>query len=211
MSSKLSIKNVVLGYNDQPFTSRINLEIAPNEIVAILGPSGCGKSTLLNTIVGGVAAISGDIFLNEVAIQGLPTHKRGVGIMFQQPFLFPHLNVFQNVAFGLEQTKVSKDEIREKVESLLEMVQLSDYAERKVDELSGGQAQRISLIRTLAPSPKLVLLDEPLSALDAELRIELGGELRTILKTQNMTGVFVTHDRAEADLIADRVIDWQWS
>lgn len=211
MKTGLGISDLVLGYEGAAFTKPISLVIAPGEVVAILGPSGCGKSTLLNTVVGGTKPVSGDLRLGGQSLLELPPEKRGIGIMFQTPMLFPHLNVAANVGFGLSQKGLAKSEIKHRVDELLSLVKLSEYENRDVKELSGGQAQRVALVRALAPNPQILLLDEPLSALDAELRLELAVELKAILKAQSISTIFVTHDRAEAELIADRVIDWQWS
>ena len=211
MNIGLEVSQLVLGYEGNAFTSPIDLVVEKGEIVAILGPSGCGKSTLLNTIVGGAAPVAGDISQAGLSIIDFPTEKRGIGIMFQSPFLFPHLNVASNIAFGLKQQKLSRAAVTKRVAELLELVKLTGFDDRDVSQLSGGQAQRVALARALAPSPEVLLLDEPLSALDAELRNELGTELRAILKSQNITTIFVTHDRAEAEAVADRVLDWTWN
>lgn len=210
MAKDLVMKQLVIGYEDESISSPIDLAIPAGSQLALLGPSGCGKSTLLNTIVGGLKVVAGEIWLGEKLMNDVPTHLRGVGIVFQQPLLFPHLNVFENVAFGLRQLGWEKSSIQARVEELLELVKLPSYKERSVTELSGGQAQRISLVRALAPEPAVLLLDEPLAALDAELRIELADELQNILVDKAMTALFVTHDRAEATRVADQIVDWHW-
>jgi ABC-type Fe3+/spermidine/putrescine transport system ATPase subunit len=209
-SSFLRTAGLILGFKGTPISTEIDLAIEKGEVLALIGPSGCGKSTLLNTIVGGQPPLSGSVFIAGVDVGQLPIRDRGVGIMFQQPFLFPHLNVFENVAYGLKQQGKSKNEISKEVNEVLEFMKLGSFSKRSVLELSGGQAQRISLARTIVTRPRLLLLDEPLSALDAELRSELAQELRAILQRHQITTIFVTHDKSEASVVSDRVSQWIW-
>jgi putrescine transport system ATP-binding protein len=203
--------NLVLGFGSTAISTEINLALEKGEVLALLGPSGCGKSTLLNTIVGGQKPISGAVLVAGSDLADTPTHLRGVGIMFQQPLLFPHLNVFENVAYALKRQGMRRDEILRSVEEILEVMKLGSYRNRPVAELSGGQAQRISLARSIVAKPKVLLLDEPLSALDTELRKELALEIGAIIRQLGITTIFVTHDEAEAEVLSDRVLKWQWS
>lgn len=205
MTNFLSIDSVEIGYS-APLRTPINLEVAQGEIVAILGPSGCGKSTFLSTLLGSVPAISGSIELNSRDITQLPIHQRGIGMVFQDPVLFPHLSVARNIGYGLKQLGKSKAEISAEVGRLLQWVGLEGYENRKVHQLSGGQAQRVALARALAPSPQVVLLDEPFSALDEELRDRLSEEIAAIMRKANTTAIYVTHMSTEAHVVADRVV-----
>lgn len=174
------------------------------EIVALTGPSGCGKSTLLRAIAGLEPLSSGAVFWGEEDLTRMPPHERGFGLMFQDGQLFAHLSVSSNIAYGLRVQGVAKADRRERVTELLELVGLSGYATRAITELSGGERQRVALARSLAPQPRLLLLDEPLSALDRELRERLAEELAVLLRRANTTAILVTHDTAEAQVIADR-------
>ena len=203
--------NLVLGFGSTAISTGIDLALEKGEVLALLGPSGCGKSTLLNTIVGGQEPISGAVLVAGIDHVDTPTHLRGVGIMFQQPLLFPHLNVFENVAYALKRQSMSRDEVSRSVEEILEVMKLGSYRNRPVAELSGGQAQRISLARSIVAKPKVLLLDEPLSALDTELRKELALEISAIIRQLGITTIFVTHDEAEAEVMSHRVLKWQWS
>jgi iron(III) transport system ATP-binding protein len=199
----LEIRNLSLNYGDQPVLTDLNFEAQQGELTAVLGASGAGKSTLLRLIAGFEAPTSGEIFIDSKLVSSskdvLAPEKRGVGIVPQDSALFSHLTVSQNIGFGLP--KGSDARVRE----LLELVGLADYGNRKPASLSGGQAQRVALARALAPRPKLILLDEPFSALDAELRGRLREDVRAVLRAENASAILVTHDQEEALSLADRV------
>ena len=183
----------------------VSLEIAQGELFFLLGGSGCGKTTLLRCIAGLETPTKGRVFFGEKDVTTLPTHKREAAMVFQSYALWPHMTVGQNIAFGLEERKVEKKEIQRRVEEALAMVKLEGFAKRGIDQMSGGQQQRVSLARALVVKPKCLLLDEPLSNLDAQLRLEMRSEIRRIVKENNLTGVYVTHDQAEALSMADRM------
>jgi iron(III) transport system ATP-binding protein len=183
----------------------ISLLIEPGELFFLLGASGCGKTTLLRCIAGLETPTSGSIFFGDREVTKMPPHKREAAMVFQSYALWPHLTVGQNIAFGLEERKVPKPEIKRRVEEALEMVQLPGYGERSIDQMSGGQQQRVSLARALVVKPKCLLLDEPLSNLDAQLRVEMRREIRRIVKENGLTGIYVTHDQEEALAMADRM------
>lgn len=183
----------------------VSLKIAQGELFFLLGGSGCGKTTLLRCIAGLETPTEGKVYFGDRDVTELPTHKREAAMVFQSYALWPHMTVGQNIAFGLEERKVAKKEIKRRVEEALEMVKLAGYAKRGIDQMSGGQQQRVSLARALVVRPKCLLLDEPLSNLDAQLRIEMRSEIRRIVKENNLTGVYVTHDQAEALSMADRM------
>lgn len=184
----------------------VDLFVAPGEIVALLGPSGCGKSSLLGAIVGVVEPTAGTVSWDGVDLSATPVHKRGFGLVFQDGQLFPHRTVAGNVGFGLEMAGVGRDERAARVEEMLTLVSLGGYGSRAITELSGGQRQRVALARSLAPAPRLLALDEPLSSLDAELRARLAVDVREILRASGTTAIVVTHDRAEAEVMASRVL-----
>ena len=183
----------------------VSLEIAQGELFFLLGGSGCGKTTLLRCIAGLETPTEGKVFFGDKDVTSLPTHKREAAMVFQSYALWPHMTVGQNIAFGLEERKVEKKEIQRRVEEALAMVKLEGFAKRGIDQMSGGQQQRVSLARALVVRPKCLLLDEPLSNLDAQLRLEMRSEIRRIVKENNLTGVYVTHDQAEALSMADRM------
>ena len=188
----------------RPAVREANLTVAEGEILALLGPSGCGKSSLLRAVAG-LEASTGTITWDGHDVADTPTHERGFGLMFQEGQLFPHRTVGGNVAFGLEMAGLARAARRARVEELLDLVGLSGYAGRRIATLSGGEQQRVALARSLAPRPKLLLLDEPLSALDRHLREHLAGELSDILRATGTTSLYVTHDQDEAFTVADRV------
>lgn len=203
---RLQTQDLALGYAGEVFARGIDLTVQPAEIVAILGPSGSGKSTLLGTIAGVVAPAAGRILVDGVDVTTTPIHRRDIGLIFQQPLLFPHLTVEDNVAYGLRRHGWSRTDARARARELLSWVDLVGYEDRPVDALSGGQAQRVALARALAPRPAVLLLDEPFSALDAELRGRLATEVAAMLREQGVAAVHVTHDPAEAAAMADRTL-----
>lgn len=202
----LAVHHVFKTYTEAVVLHDLSLRVAPNKIVALLGPSGCGKSTLLRIIAGLETADSGSITFAGEPIDTVPTHARNVGLMFQDYALFPHLDVAANIAFGLHSQHANRTTINQRVAELLDLVGLAGYATRRVDRLSGGERQRVALARSLAPNPRLLMLDEPLGALDRGLRERLLDELRTILKQVNLTSIYVTHDQAEAFALADHLV-----
>ena len=202
----LSAHDLFKAYGDTPALRGVSLRIAPGAIVCLLGPSGCGKTTLLRVIAGLEQADSGTVTFEGQLIDGLPVHERGFGLMFQDYALFPHRDVAGNVAFGLRMHGESRKQIDMRVAEMLELVGLAGYDHRRVYELSGGERQRVALARSLAPSPRLLMLDEPLGALDRALRERLLDELRAILTRVGVTSLYVTHDQAEAFAIADWLV-----
>ncbi len=204
--SLLSIQNLHKSYGDTRIFSDINCEIGQGEFVTLLGPSGCGKSTLLRCIAGLTEVDGGHIVLGGEDLVPLPPQKRGIGMVFQSYALFPNMSVAQNVAFGLRMQKVAKAESTKRVQEALEMVELGDFAARYPHQLSGGQCQRVALARSLIVRPRLLLLDEPLSALDARIRRHLREQIRAIQQELGLTTVFVTHDQEEALTLSDRIV-----
>ena len=185
--------------------SNLSLEVERGEFLTLLGPSGCGKTTTLRMIAGFETPTAGRILVGERDVTQLSPQRRGFGMVFQNYALFPHLDVAENVAFGLKTRGVARDEIRRRVEDALALVDLAGYGKRRVQELSGGQQQRVALARALAPEPEVLLLDEPLSNLDAALRERTRTELRALLKRVGITAIFVTHDQEEAFALSDRI------
>ena len=203
--STLAIAGLTKRYGEATVVDRFGLEVAQGEFVALLGPSGCGKTTILRMIAGLVEPSGGTIRIGERDVTWLPIHKRRVGLVFQSYALFPHMSVFENVAFGLRRLATPKAEIERRVGEALAMVRLDAFAERFPAELSGGQQQRVAVARAIAPQPGLLLLDEPLSNLDAQLREEMQVELKRLQGELGITTVFVTHDQGEALAMSDRV------
>jgi thiamine transport system ATP-binding protein len=201
----LNIEKVSYAYGKNPILRWVSLEVETGEIVCLLGESGSGKTTLLRLIAGLEQGYQGTIQLNGEAIDNLPVHKRGFGLMFQDFALFPHLNVAENVAFGLKMLGLTKKEQEKTIAETLDLVGLVGYEKREISSLSGGQKQRVALARSLAPKPRLLMLDEPLGALDAGLRETLVQDLRRIIKQTGLTAIYVTHDQQEAYAIADRI------
>ena len=203
----IRLENVTKTYDGQDEVLRgINLTIKRNEFFTLLGPSGCGKTTMLRIIGGYETLTDGNVFFDGININDLPPNKRQLNTVFQKYALFPHLDVFDNVAFGLSIKKVDKSIIKQKVERMLELVDLKDFAARDVTSLSGGQQQRIAIARALVNEPKVLLLDEPLGALDAKLRKEMQTELKKIQKEVGITFIYVTHDQEEALSMSDTVV-----
>ena len=201
----LKIDRLVKRFDDVVAVREVSLDIKNGEIFALLGGSGCGKSTLLRLLAGFEMPTSGHIFLQEQDISGLPPYQRNINMMFQSYALFPHLTVSENIAFGLHRDRLPKAEIGQRVHEMLTLVQLGPYAKRKPHQLSGGQQQRVALARSLVKRPRLLLLDEPLGALDKKLREQTQIELISIIKNVGVTCVMVTHDQEEAMTMADRI------
>ena len=202
----IRLQNISVSFDEQPVLQDLNLKISDGEFVTLLGPSGCGKTTTLRIIGGFVKPDSGDVFFDEKPMTALPPHKRPVNTIFQRYALFPHLNVFENVAFGMRVQKRSSAEIRENVAKMLKMVNLTGFEKRSVHTLSGGQQQRVAIARALANHPKVLLLDEPLAALDLKLRKDMQTELKSIQKALGITFIYVTHDQEEALSMSDTVV-----
>lgn len=199
MTDELVLEQVNKSYGPDILMLRdVNLTLAKGTHLSVLGPSGSGKTTLLRIIAGLESIDSGKILFNGKSLLDIPPYKRSFGYMFQDFALFPHMNVFQNVAFGLKMKNMEKGDIKTQVEKMLDLTGLGGYENRHVNELSGGERQRVALARTLAPRPRLLMLDEPLSSLDRALRHRLLGELTAIISTLNITTIFVTHDHEEA-------------
>lgn len=201
----LQIENVSAAYGALRVLDDVTLDIKPGEFFALLGPSGCGKTTLLRLIAGFAENDAGRVVVGGRDISNLPPWKRDVGMVFQSYALWPHMSVESNVAFGLEERKISRDNVRRRVAAALDFVGLGALADRRPSQLSGGQQQRVALARTIAIEPKILLLDEPLSNLDAKLRIQVRRELRSLQKRLGLTTIMVTHDQEEANTISDRV------
>lgn len=205
--ANLQVKDLVKSYDGKNKVLKdISFTVENGELVSILGPSGCGKTTTLRIIAGLISATDGQILVDQKDISKVPVYKRNFGMVFQSYALFPHMTVFNNVAFGLKMKKISKKDIKQKVDEILEITGLSQLASRYPKELSGGQQQRVSLARALVVHPQLLFMDEPLSNLDAKLRIKMRGEIRDLQKKLNMTVLFVTHDQKECFAISDKVL-----
>lgn len=204
-NSVVSLRDINFKYSNEVILNNISLDIYDKEFITLLGPSGCGKTTTLRIIAGFETPQSGDVYFEGEKINDLPPYKRSVNTVFQKYALFPHLNVFDNVAFGLKLKKMSKSEIEQKVKSMLAVVDLKGYEKRPVSSLSGGQQQRVAIARALVCDPKVVLLDEPLGALDLKLRKDMQIELKQLQQKTQKTFVYVTHDQEEALTMSDRV------
>lgn len=205
MSSLLQVNQICKAYEGTSVAQEISFSLKEGEILCLLGPSGSGKTTLLRLLAGLETADAGNFLFDGLDMATVPPHKRNFGMMFQEYALFPHKNVADNIGFGLEMAKWTKGKQEQRIREMLELVGLQNKSKRQIDELSGGERQRVALARSLAPQPRLLLLDEPLGSLDRVLRDRLAGEIRTILKKQKVTAVFVTHDQAEAFAVADRI------
>lgn len=205
-STLISLQNISKTFGEVKAVNDISIDVKRGELITFIGPSGCGKTTLLRTIAGFNQPTSGDIYLEGNRITDLVPEKRETGMVFQSYALFPHMTVFDNVAYGLNVRKLKKDEIKERVQEALEQVELAGYEDRQPSELSGGQQQRVAIARCLVLRPKVLLLDEPLSNLDANLRVTMRDEIRRLKEELNLTIIFVTHDQEEALSISDRVM-----
>ena len=202
----IELKNISKSYDGVTVLDSINLHIYDNEFLTLLGPSGCGKTTTLRMIGGFETPDQGDVIFLGERINDLPAHKRNVNTVFQRYALFPHLNVFDNIAFPLKEKKVPREEIEQKVTEMLQLVKLSGFEKRNVTNLSGGQQQRVAIARALVSRPQVLLLDEPLGALDLKLRKDMQQELKSIQKATGITFIFVTHDQEEALSMSDTIV-----
>lgn len=202
----IELRNITVSFDGETVLDNLNLSIKEGEFVTFLGASGCGKTTTLRVIAGFITPDSGDVFFDGKRINDLPPYKRSTNTVFQRYALFPHLNVYENVAFGLRVAKVPEKELRERVLKMIKLVNLGGFERRKVDKLSGGQQQRVAIARALVNNPRVLLLDEPLAALDYKLRKDMQNELKRIHKQTGVTFVFVTHDQEEALSMSDTVV-----
>ena len=205
MSNKVIIKDAVKYYNDFKALNGVSLTINEGEFFTLLGPSGCGKTTLLRMIAGFNSIEGGEFYFGDKLINNVPAHKRDIGMVFQNYAIFPHLNVRENVGYGLKARNVPKEEIEMRVDEALELVKISHLALRKPNELSGGQQQRVALARAFVIEPSVLLMDEPLSNLDAKLRVEMRTVIKKLQKRLGITTIYVTHDQEEALSISDRI------
>ncbi|MCI7539247.1 MAG: ABC transporter ATP-binding protein [Veillonellaceae bacterium] len=205
MSVAIEIENVIKRYGDLTIIPGLTEHIKNGEFFTLLGPSGCGKTTLLRMIAGFNTIEGGEIRFNDKVINDIPAHKRNIGMVFQSYAIFPHLTVRENVEYGLKLRKISKSEMKEKVDKILDVVQITEYQDRLPERLSGGQQQRVALARAIVIHPSVLLMDEPLSNLDAKLRIEMRSAIRAVQKQVGITTVYVTHDQEEALSISDRI------
>lgn len=203
--TRVELVGIDASYDAEPVLADLSFEAAEGELVALLGPSGCGKTTTLKIIAGLLRPQAGEVRFSGVAVNALPAERRGAAMVFQKPLLFPHLTVGENVAFGLKMRKTPQAEQERKVTQALELVRLRGLGKRLPKELSGGQEQRVSLARALVTDPRVLLLDEPFSALDENLRAEMRAFVRSLQRRLRITTVFVTHDQQEASVIADRI------
>ena len=206
MKKIIDLKNITVSYGDNTVLENLNLYINEKEFITLLGPSGCGKTTTLRAIAGFVKPDSGDIIFEGKRINDLPPHKRKVNTIFQRYALFSHLNVYENIAFGPQLQKKSKDEVRKTVADMLSLVNLKGFEKRPINSLSGGQQQRVAIARALANKPHVLLLDEPLGALDLKLRKDMQRELKNIQQELGITFIYVTHDQEEALSMSDTVV-----
>lgn len=205
MSVSIQIEDVVKRYGDKTIIDGLSLEIKPGELFTLLGPSGCGKTTLLRMIIGFNTMDDGVIKVDQKVINDIPVNKRNMGMVFQNYAIFPHMSVKDNVAFGLKQQKLPKSEMESRIKDILEVVKIEEYKDRMPDKLSGGQQQRVALARAIVIHPQVLLMDEPLSNLDAKLRVEMRNAIKSIQRQVGITTVYVTHDQEEALAISDRI------
>ena len=206
MKKLIQFKNIVKDFDGQLVLKGINLDINENEFVTLLGPSGCGKTTLLRILGGFLDQTEGSVYFEDIEISNLPAYKREINTVFQRYALFPHMDVYDNIAFGLRIKKLDESSIKQKVERMLKLVNLEGYEKRAVTLLSGGQQQRVAIARALVNEPMVLLLDEPLGALDLKLRKEMQIELKKIQKEVGITFIYVTHDQEEALTMSDKVV-----
>ncbi len=202
----IDLKNISVSFDGQQILKKINLYIRDGEFITLLGPSGCGKTTTLRIIAGFLEPDSGEVVFEDKIINGVPAYKRQVNTIFQRYALFPHLNVYDNIAFGLKNRKTPKDEIAKTVSEMLELVNLKGFEKRNINSLSGGQQQRVAIARALAVKPRVLLLDEPLGALDLKLRKDMQAELKAIQQRLGITFIYVTHDQEEALSMSDTIV-----
>lgn len=205
MSVNIKIRDAIKRYGDNTIISDLSLDIKEGEFFTLLGPSGCGKTTLLRMIAGFNSIEGGDFYFNETRINDMDPSKRNIGMVFQNYAIFPHLSVKDNVAFGLKNRKMPKDQIEVETKKFMELMHIDEYAERMPDRLSGGQQQRVALARALVIQPDVLLMDEPLSNLDAKLRVEMRTVIKEIQNSVGITTVYVTHDQEEAMAVSDRI------
>ncbi len=205
MSNSIKIENVVKKYGDLTIIPDLSVHIKNGEFFTLLGPSGCGKTTLLRMIAGFNSIEGGSISFDDKLINNIPAHKRNIGMVFQNYAIFPHLTVRQNVEYGLKIRKINKNEMKKSVDEMLEVVKITDFQDRLPERLSGGQQQRVALARAIVIHPSVLLMDEPLSNLDAKLRVEMRSAIREVQKKVGITTVYVTHDQEEALAISDRI------
>jgi len=201
----ISIRDITKRFGKLAAVNQVNLEIEKGEFFTLLGPSGCGKTTLLRCVAGFLNPEKGQIYFGDHRVDGIPTHKRGVGMVFQNYAVFPHLSVRDNVSYGLKARKIGASEQKDRTRNALSMVRLEGLEDRLPNQLSGGQLQRVAIARALVIEPKVLLMDEPLSNLDAKLRIEMRGEIRDLQQKMGITTIYVTHDQEEALSISDRI------
>ena len=201
----IEVRNLTKSFGETVALDNVDLKIEPGELFFLLGPSGCGKTTLLRSLAGFNEPEKGEIYFGQDRVNEVPPHKRNTGMVFQSYALWPHMTVAENVSFGLKERKVSRKELKERTQEALDAVRMMDYGDRKPNQLSGGQQQRVALARALVVRPRCLLLDEPLSNLDAKLRNEMRLEIRRVCKESELTTVYVTHDQKEALSVADRL------
>lgn len=205
MSTNVNINDVTKKYGDFTAIKNVSMSIKTGEFFTLLGPSGCGKTTLLRMIAGFNTIEGGEIFFNDTSINDISAHKRDIGMVFQNYAVFPHLSIYDNVAYGLKARKVGKEESHRRIMNALETVQISDLKDRMPNALSGGQQQRVALARAIVIEPKILLMDEPLSNLDAKLRVQMRTIIKKLQRQLNITTIYVTHDQEEALAISDRI------